>query len=95
MKVAQVISLLQQYSTLDEEVMIQWWTKKDTESSMGGLVIPPEVWSEAVEIWDNEPQGAREAGIMECVRTGKDIIKDRRRKETAAKFKLIVNRENQ
>ena len=95
MKVAQVISLLQQYSTLDEEVMIQWWTKKDTESSMGGLVIPPEVWSEAVGVWDNEPQGAREAGIMECVRTGKDIIKDRRRKETAAKFKLIVNRENQ
>jgi len=93
MKVKTIIKLLQDHSTPEEEVMVQWWTKKDTESNMGGVEITPEVWTEAVEIWDNEPLGAREAGIMECVRIAKDIIKDRRRKETAAKFKLIVNGE--
>ena len=93
MKVKTIIKLLQDHSTPEEEVMVQWWTKKDAESNMGGVAISPEAWTEAVEIWDNEPLGAREAGIMECVRTAKDIIKDRRRKETAAKFKLIVNGE--
>ena len=93
MKVKTIIKLLQDFSTPEEEVMIQWWTKKDAESNMGGVVISPEAWTEAVEIWDNEPLGAREAGIMECVRTAKDIIKEQRRKETAAKFKLIVNGE--
>ena len=90
MKVKAIIKLLEQYSTPDEEVMIQWWTKKDAESNMGDVEIAPEIWTEAVEVWDNEPQGAREAGIMECVRTAKDIIKDRKRKENAEKFRLIT-----
>ena len=93
MKVKAIIKLLEEYSTPDEEIMIQWWTKKDAESNMGDVEIAPEVWTEAVEVWDNEPLGAREAGIMECVRTAKDIIKDRKRKENAAKFKLILSGE--
>jgi hypothetical protein len=90
MKVKTIIKLLQDYSTPEEEVMIQWWTKKDTESAMGGVIISTEAWSKAVDLWDDEPQGAREAGVMECVRTAKDIIKDQRRKDDAAKFKLIL-----
>jgi hypothetical protein len=93
MKVKHIIKLLEEFSTPEEEVMVQWWTKKDIESNTGDVEIAPEVWTEAVEVWDNEPQGAREAGIMECVRIAKDVVKDRRRKETAAKFKLIVNGE--
>ena len=90
MKVSTVIQLLQEYSTMDEEIMVQWWTKKDTESNMGDVEISPEVWSEAVEIWDNDPQGAREAGIMECVRTGREVLKERRKKENAEKFRIIT-----
>jgi len=93
MKTKGIVALLGKYTKQNEEIMIQWWTKADVEATLGGTVLPDEVWTEAVEVWDNEPLGTREAGVLDCVFAAQTIVKDRRRKETAAKFKLIVNGE--
>ena len=93
MKVSTVIQLLQEYSTMDEEIMVQWWTKKDTESSMADVEMSAQEWTDAVTVWDNEPLGTREAGVLDCVFAAQTIVKDRRKRERAAKFKLIVNGE--
>lgn len=90
MKVSTVIQFLQEYSKPDDEIFIQWWTKNDVESAMGDVTISGEVFTKAVDIWDNEPIGAREAGVIECVLASKEVIKERRKKETAEKFRLIT-----
>ena len=90
MKVKAIIKLLEEYSTPDEEVMIQWWTKKDVESAMGEITLSGEVFEKAVDIWDNEPIGARDAGVLECVFSAKEVIKERRKKEDASRFKLLM-----
>ena len=93
MKVKRVIEMLNEYSTPDEEIMVQWWTKKDTESSMADVEMSAQEWTDAVTVWDNEPLGTREAGVLDCVFAAQTIVRDRRKKERAAKFKLIVNGE--
>ena len=90
MKVSTVIKFLQEFSKPDDEVFIQWWTQKDVESAMGDITISGEVFEKAVDIWDNEPKGARDAGVLECVFAAKDVIKERRKKENAEKFRLIT-----
>ena len=90
MKVSTVIKLLQEFSKPDDEVFIQWWTHKDVESAMGDVKISGEVFVKAVDIWDNEPIGARDAGVLECVFAAKEVIKERRKKENAEKFRLIT-----
>ena len=90
MKVSTVIKFLQEFSQPDDEVFIQWWTKKDVESAMGDITISGEVFVKAVDIWDNEPIGARDAGVLECVFAAKEVIKERRKKENAEKFRLIT-----
>jgi hypothetical protein len=89
-KVSTVIKFLQEFSKPDDEVFIQWWTKKDVESAMGDVTISGEVFVKAVDIWDNEPIGARDAGVLECVFAAKEVIKERRKKENAEKFRLIT-----
>lgn len=90
MKVSTVIKLLQDYSKPEDEVFIQWWTKKDVESAMGEITLSGEVFEKAVDIWDNEPIGARDAGVLECVFSAKEVIKERRKKEDASRFKLLM-----
>jgi len=89
-KVSTVIKFLQEFSKPDDEVFIQWWTQKDVESAMGDVTISGEVFQKAVDIWDNEPIGARDAGVLECVFAAKEVIKERRKKENAEKFRLIT-----
>lgn len=93
MKVKRIIEMLQEYSTPEEQIMVQWWTKKDVESSMGDIEITPEVWTDAVAVWNDEPLEAREAGVFGCVMVAQNVVKERKKKETAAKFKLIVSGE--
>ena len=90
MKVSTVIKFLEEFSKPDDEVFIQWWTQKDVESAMGDVKISGEVFEKAVDIWDNEPIGARDAGVLECVFAAKEVIKERRKKENAEKFRLIT-----
>jgi hypothetical protein len=89
-KVSTIIKFLQEFSKPDDEIFIQWWTKKDVESAMGDVTISGEVFEKAVDIWDNEPIGARDAGVLECVFAAKEVIKERRKKENAEKFRLIT-----
>jgi hypothetical protein len=89
-KVSTVIKFLQEFSKPDDEVFIQWWTQKDVESAMGDVTISGEVFEKAVDIWDNEPIGARDAGVLECVFAAKEVIKEQRKKENAEKFRLIT-----
>ena len=90
MKVSTIIQFLQEYSKPDDEVFIQWWTKKDVESAMGDIKISGEVFEKAVDIWDNEPIGARDAGVLGCVFAAKEVVKEQRKKENAEKFRLIT-----
>ena len=90
MKVSTIIQFLQEFSKPDDEVFIQWWTHKDVESAMGDVKISGEVFVKAVDIWDNEPIGARDAGVLECVFAAKDVIKENKKKENAEKFRLIT-----
>ena len=92
MKTDKVIKLLTLCSkSIDEEIVIQWWTKSNIESYFPtDEPMTNELWQDLVYIWDNDPLSAEQAGVLTCLDMAKQVGKERRRDELASKLKLIT-----
>ncbi len=79
MRTRQVIEMLkiQLEKEPDEEIIIQWWRREDLRWETD-MATDMETWKEVVNVWDNSPMTADQAGLYDIVRDvtkANDLIK--------------------
>lgn len=88
MKTALVVQMLQKQleDNPNEEIIIQWWRQEDMDMYEK---VTPNIWKMMVELWDNEPLTAQQAGLWDIFTEAKERVAVARRAELNKRFEVI------